>query len=78
MEALGYKVVPWNAFGVTFIPLNFANQCPAPMIDQLYVREALQRIINEQGYEKAFLGGYGVPTYGPVPLFPKNQFAEPD
>ena len=77
VEALGYKVVPWNAFGVTFIPLNFANQVSGPMIDQLYVREALQRIINEQGYEKAFLGGYGVPTYGPVPLFPKNQFASP-
>jgi peptide/nickel transport system substrate-binding protein len=38
------------------------------------VRQAMQRLINQSGYIRSFLSGYGNPTYGPVPLVPASRF----
>jgi peptide/nickel transport system substrate-binding protein len=72
--AAGYKVQAWPAWGITYIPLNFAEPQTGPVIKQLYIREAMQRLINQAGYISSFLQGYGNPTYGPVPLVPSSPF----
>jgi peptide/nickel transport system substrate-binding protein len=77
VKADGYKVQSWNTWGITFITLNFASPQAGPIFKQLYLRQALQHLINQTGYLKSFMGGYGYPTYGPVPLEPISTFVSP-
>ncbi len=70
----GYTVAPWPTWGITYISMNFASPQVGAIFKQLYLREAMQHLINQAGYISAFLHGYGNPTYGPVPLVPTSQF----
>ena len=45
------------------------------IMKQLYFRQAFQMLINQPLYIEKLNKGYGVPTYGPVPVLPKNPFA---
>jgi peptide/nickel transport system substrate-binding protein len=74
VEADGYQVQAWPAWGITYITLNFASPQAGPLFKQLYIRQAMQHLINQAGYIDSFLGGYGNPTYGPVPLAPASNF----
>jgi peptide/nickel transport system substrate-binding protein len=73
----GYKVEAWPSWGITYINLNFASPQAGPVLKQLYVRQAMQHLINQSGYIRSFLQGYGNPTYGPVPLVPSSTFVSP-
>ena len=42
--------------------INFNNPTMGPAFRQLYVRQAMQTLINQPGYIKAFLGISGLPT----------------
>jgi peptide/nickel transport system substrate-binding protein len=70
----GYKVEAWPTWGITYISLNFASPQVGSILNQLYVRQAMQHLINQPGYITSFLGGYANPTYGPVPLVPSSPF----
>jgi peptide/nickel transport system substrate-binding protein len=74
VTADGYKVEAWPTWGITYITPNFASPEVGPILKQLYVRQAMQHLINQAGYISSFLQGYGNPTYGPVPLVPNSQF----
>jgi peptide/nickel transport system substrate-binding protein len=74
VEADGYSVQAWPAWGITYITLNFAQPQVGPVFQQLYVRQAMQHLINQAGYINSFLENYGTPTYGPVPLEPGSEF----
>jgi peptide/nickel transport system substrate-binding protein len=77
VESDGYKVAAWPTWGITYIGLNFAAPKVGAILSQLYVRQAMQHLINQAGYISEFLQGYGNPTYGPVPLVPRSQFVSP-
>jgi len=77
VTAGGYQVQAWPAWGITFLSLNYANPATGPIVKQLYIRQAMQQLINQAGYIGAFLQGYGNPTYGPVPLVPSSAFISP-
>ena len=70
----GYQVEAWPTWGITYMSMNFASPQVGALFNQLYIREALQRLINQPGYIDSFLDGYGNPTYGPVPLVPASKF----
>jgi peptide/nickel transport system substrate-binding protein len=70
----GYSVQAWPTWGITYISMNFASPSAGAIFDQLYLRQAMQRLIDQPAYISAFLHGYGDPTYGPVPLVPNSQF----
>jgi peptide/nickel transport system substrate-binding protein len=74
VTADGYKVEAWPTWGITYISLNFASPQVGAIFNQLYVRQAMQRLINQGAYITAFLQGYGNATYGPVPLVPSSPF----
>ena len=44
------------------------------ILRQLYIRQAMQRLVDQPLYVKKLMKGYGSPTYGPVPVLPKNPF----
>jgi peptide/nickel transport system substrate-binding protein len=74
VTADGYKVEAWPTWGITYMSMNFASPQVGPVFKQLYVRQAMQHLINQAGYIESFLEGYGNATYGPVPLVPSSKF----
>jgi peptide/nickel transport system substrate-binding protein len=60
VTSAGYKVVPWKDWAFNYIPLNFAQPAIGPIFQQLYVREAMQHLINETGITKIVFQGFGV------------------
>jgi peptide/nickel transport system substrate-binding protein len=77
LKSDGFSIEPWYEWGITFILLNFSNPKYAPLENQLYIRQAMQSLIDQPAYIKAILGGYGTPTYSPVPTFPVTNFLSP-
>jgi peptide/nickel transport system substrate-binding protein len=76
-EGDGYTVQSWPSWGITYVYFNFASPQAGAIFRQLYVRQAMQHLINQAGYIDAFLSGYAYPTYGPVPLEPFSSFVSP-
>jgi peptide/nickel transport system substrate-binding protein len=77
LTAAGYSIKPWYLWGLSVIVYNFSNPKYAPLEDQLYIRQAMQDLIDQPAYIKSIQLGYGTPTYGPVPTFPQTSFLDP-
>jgi len=77
LKARGYEVHPSDSWSINYTVLNYNNPTVGPIFRQLYVRQAMQHLIDQQTYVKAAFGGYGAPTYGPVPFKPDNPFLTP-
>ncbi|MGH9919052.1 MAG: ABC transporter substrate-binding protein, partial [Nitrososphaerales archaeon] len=60
------------------IPYNFNSTGDdgdaGKIFHQLYFRQAMQLLVNEKSSIGTVYRGYGYPTYGPVPVGPKNRF----
>jgi peptide/nickel transport system substrate-binding protein len=67
-----YSLDPLNSYSINYFPLNFNNPTVGPIFKQLYFRQALQLMMNQQGVISGPLKGYGNPTVGPVPGTPAN------
>jgi peptide/nickel transport system substrate-binding protein len=76
IESLGYNATNFTSFSFSYFVLNQGNPTIGKVFDQLYFRQAFQHLIDQQGWVSHILGGYAVPTYGPVPLAPPNSFAD--
>ncbi len=77
LKASGFAIEPWYEWGITFAVFNFSNPKYAPIENQLYVRQAMQSLIDQPAYISAILAGDGTPTYSPVPVFPPSSFLGP-
>ncbi|NNM98148.1 MAG: ABC transporter substrate-binding protein [Candidatus Dormibacteraeota bacterium] len=62
----GYTSGVWPTYGFNSLFINFNNPVVGPDFKQLYVRQALERLINQPQWIKTALAGFGVPDYGPV------------
>lgn len=76
-----YNLVPVYGWSINYFPMNFHSGGDGgnagPIFSQLYFRQAVQYLIDQPAVIKNIDKGYGVPTYGPVPVFPKNSFVSP-
>jgi peptide/nickel transport system substrate-binding protein len=73
----GYTVAPWAPDYEESVELGWTSPTYGPFIRQLYIREALQHLINEPLYLKTTLDGIGQLTYGPVPNIPGSPYVSP-
>jgi peptide/nickel transport system substrate-binding protein len=74
LEAEGYSVAQVPTAGVAEILPNFWNPAVAPLVRPLYIRQAMEYLINRQQIvEKAF-AGYADPGNGPVPVLYGKQW----
>jgi peptide/nickel transport system substrate-binding protein len=64
--------MPWFLYGFNYFPINYTNPTVGPIFKQLYFRQALQSIVDQQGVISSTAKNYGVETTGPVPLFPDS------
>lgn len=70
----GYKVNNWTDYGFNGILLNYTNPQAGPLLKQLYIRQAMQSLINQPQISKDIWHGFAFPTLGPIPQTPKTSF----
>ncbi len=68
IERSGYSVANQPIPGVAAIVPNLYNATVGPMLRQLYIRQALEDLINRPLIVKKIYAGYADPGNGPVPL----------
>jgi peptide/nickel transport system substrate-binding protein len=76
VKAAGYHVFGYPPFGFFNVAYNFADKTGNfnNIINQLYIRQALAHLENEEGYIKAFFHGAGGLAYGPIPSVPTSPY----
>jgi len=75
---VGFGISPRYSWTIDFVPYNFNSTgdsaVAGKIFSQLYVRQAIQLLVDQPGEIKKVMKGYGVPTSGPVPLEPVSAF----
>jgi peptide/nickel transport system substrate-binding protein len=69
-----YTMMPFYQYGIRYYQPNFNNPTFGAVFKQLYIRQALQSVVNQVGIDNAIYRGYSVPTSGGVPSIPVNQW----
>ncbi|HEX4292294.1 MAG TPA: ABC transporter substrate-binding protein, partial [Trebonia sp.] len=69
-----YTLVPDYQYGIQYYVINFLNRTAGPVFSQLYVRQALQEVMNQEGMIKAIDNGYGYPSSGAIPQEPASPW----
>jgi len=74
-----FALDPTYTWSANYFPYNFNssgnNGSAGKVFSQLYVRQAVQLLVDQPLYNKKIFHGYGVGTYGPVPVVPQNPFS---
>jgi peptide/nickel transport system substrate-binding protein len=73
---LGYNYFGEPDFGMNFLNYNFEDKTNHfnSLASQLYFRQAMAHLEDQQGWISAFMHGAGAPAYGPIPAYPKSPF----
>jgi peptide/nickel transport system substrate-binding protein len=77
---LGYSYFGEPEFGLDYAAYNFKDTTGDfnNIISQLYMRQALAHLEDEQGWITAFMHGAGGPSYGPIPAYPQSPYLPAD
>jgi peptide/nickel transport system substrate-binding protein len=74
-----FTLAPWYAWGINYFPYNYHSTGDGgqagKIFSQLYFRQAMQVLVDQPLYIEKLFKNYAVPTYGPVPVLPKNSFS---
>jgi peptide/nickel transport system substrate-binding protein len=64
---------------INYFPMNMTSTDDGgqagKIMQQTYFRQVFQEFVDQPAIIKKIYKGYGYPTYGPVPVYPKNPFA---
>jgi len=78
LASKGYNLSPLYPWGISFYLMNLQSSTGnGPVIRQLYFRQALSYLMNQQGIIDGPLRGYGTVTVGPVGSTPVTRFLSP-
>ena len=78
VEGAGYRIVRSELEAVDMLSLNYDSPVVGPLVKQLYIREALNDVMDQPAQIKAILhGNAGYPDYGPIPPNPPNPYMAP-
>lgn len=72
-----YTLTPQIVYGINYFPLNQNNPTVGPIFRQLYFRQALQSLIDQDTAIRDSYKGYGWRTNGPVPMLPDSDLISP-
>jgi peptide/nickel transport system substrate-binding protein len=74
----GYTLRPLYIWRINYFVMNFqSSTANGPVIRQLYFRQALAYLLDQEAVIKGALHGYGMPTVGPVGNTPVTRFLSP-
>jgi peptide/nickel transport system substrate-binding protein len=74
LASSGYYLQPAYAFLIAYSYINFNNPVAGPMFKQLYFRQALAYLTDQEGITKSINRGYGYPNPSGVPVEPTSQW----
>ena len=85
LKGAGYNYFGTPSFGDYFVAYNFMNKTGNfdKIVAQLYFRQAMQHLEDQEGQIKAYFNGDGVPgyttvaQYPPTPFYPSNAKTNP-
>ncbi len=77
LEAEGYSVAQVPEPGVAEILPNLYNPTAGPLLRLLYIRQAMEYLINRPQIVSKVFAGYADPGNGPVPVLYGKQFDSP-
>jgi len=78
LASKGYTLAPLYAWGIGFYVMNFQSTTGnGPIIRQLYFRQAMAYLMDQEGVINGPLRGYGTVTVGPVGSTPVSKFLSP-
>jgi peptide/nickel transport system substrate-binding protein len=77
LEAEGYSVAVEPIPGVAEIMPNLYNPTVGPLLRQLYVRQALEYLIDRPQIASKVWAGYADPGNGPVPVLASGSYVSP-
>ncbi len=77
LKAAGYSSVQLAIAGVTGITPNLYNAQDGPVFQQLYVRQAMEELINRNQIVQKVYNGYADPGNGPIPVTALSNWASP-
>ena len=78
VRSAGYRVVRSSLVGLNAISMNYNSPVIGPLVKQLYIRKALNDVMDQPAQVKAILHGIGgYPDYGPIPPVPATPFLAP-
>jgi peptide/nickel transport system substrate-binding protein len=79
LSSKGYTLSPWEIWGINYFPLNLQDTIGdhAAIFKQLYFRQALEDLMNQQAVINGPLRGYGTVTVGPVGTVPATSWLSP-
>ncbi len=75
----GYTLAPWYRWGISYYTMNEQDSIGdhGAIIRQLYFRQAMAYLMNEQAVIQGPLKGYAFPTAGPVASQPVTRWLSP-
>ncbi len=73
----GYRLAPQTAWGINYMPYDFMNPQVGPLFAQLYIRQSIQYLVDQEGIIDGPLHGYGKALVGPVADDPVTQYLSP-
>jgi peptide/nickel transport system substrate-binding protein len=74
----GYALRPLYIWRINYFVMNFQSSTGnGPVLRQLYFRQALASLLNQEAVIKGPLRSYGTPTVGPVGNTPVTRFLSP-
>ncbi len=76
LDRLGYTESHQYSFAIAYDVFNFNNPKLGPMFKQLYIRQAMQELMDQNGINNTYFGGDGYPDCGPIPSQPPNTFVD--
>ncbi len=78
VQSAGYHIVRSELLAVDMLSLNYYSPVVGPLVKQLYIRKALNDVMDQPAQLSAILdktGGYA--DYGPLPPVPKTPYLAP-
>ncbi len=76
LKSHGFTITPWKDFYNEAMEFGYTGPWKA-LVDQLYIRQALQHLVDEPLYIQRTLDGFGVPDYGVAPDYPGSDLVAP-
>jgi peptide/nickel transport system substrate-binding protein len=71
--AASYNLASTSYWGMNYLLMNYNNPVAGPIFRQLYIRQAINSVVDQDTDINVAYRGYGYPTYGPIPVFPANS-----
>ena len=59
MKSLGYRVEPWPQGGMNYAVYNYSNPTVGPLFKQLYIRQAIQALVDQPAYIESLCTAMG-------------------